>query len=65
MLRLTKRRRTLVAGKILDVANLVLAAVGIGAVIGEPAISGFTLPGAVAGWLIVLTAAILLEPSDE
>ena len=65
MLRLTKRRRALVAGKILDVANLVLAAIGIGSLVREPGVSSLTLAAAVCIWLTAIAGAILMEPADD
>jgi hypothetical protein len=65
MLRLTKGRRTFAAGKLLDVANLVTAAIVIGTIIGEPRVSPLVTAVALPAWAVVVVLAVLLEPADD
>ena len=58
MLRLTDRRRRLLAEKVADIANLITAAVVIGFVIGESTVSAPIVVSVTAAWLTVVGFAI-------
>jgi hypothetical protein len=58
MLRLTKRRRAVLAEKVPDVANLITAAIVIGYAIGESNVSWLAVIAAIALWTGVLGVAL-------
>ena len=62
MLRLTPRRRAVLADKVPDVINLVTGAVVIGFLVGEPSVSRAVLAGVFAAWgLMILFAVVVAE----
>ena len=65
MVRLTRGQRALAADKILDVANLVLAAIVIGYAVGEPTLSGRARVAAFGIWVAAFAFAMIVEPSDD
>jgi len=60
MLRLTTRRRALLAEKVADVANLVTAAIVIGFSLGDRSASWLMLLGALAIWVGVLLFVLVV-----
>jgi hypothetical protein len=57
--------RALAADKILDVTNLISAAVVIGWVLGEPSVSLWTLGVVVGLWAVAFGIAMIVEFSDD
>ena len=58
MLRLTRRRRALLAEKVTDVANLITAAIVIGYALGESDVSWPVVIAALAFWAALLGFAL-------
>ena len=58
MLRLTPRRRAVLAEKLPDVANLITAAIVIGFAIGQPTVSWSVLITTLALWIAALLFAV-------
>lgn len=60
MLRLTTRRRAVLADKVPDVVNLVTGAIVIGFFVGEPKASWTVLAGAIALWIATVVFALII-----
>ena len=65
MVRLNPRQREVVADKLLDVVNLVTAAIAIGFFIGQPRASAALLIASVAFWLAALLVVLFIVRKYE
>ena len=60
MLRLTARRRAVLADKVPDIVNLITAAIFIGLVVGEPRSSWALVALGFGVWSIVMLFAVII-----